>query len=357
MPWPTPQFPRNQVNRAGEILRTDRPDFDEWFEAMEILTNWRSCHGYPINTFRATLTEKLRQIDTKAIIAQRLKRTPSIISKLERLPKMQLARMQDIGGLRAVVRSLPMVRRLEASYKEGRFKHELVNQKDYIQYPKGSGYRGVHLVYRYKNPLAPEYDGLLLQIRTHLQHAWATAVETMGTFLEHALKASEGPETWLDFFSLTGAAFAQLERSPAVPGYEKMSPRQIYRAVTQEARNLIVHDRLRAFSIAANEISASRQSASYHLVVLNPIDKTVSIDPFSKQRLDAANKAYTDVEKRIADGAPLQAVLVSAGSIDSLRRAYPNYFLDTHQFLKELDRIAASRTTTNKRRPRKACQR
>lgn len=39
----------------------------------------------------------------------------------------------------------------------------------------------------------------------------------------------------------------------------------------------------------------------------------------------------------------VQVVLVSAGSIESLKRAYPNYFLDTHEFLKQLDKIIRSK--------------
>ena len=48
---------------------------------------------------------------------------------------------------------------------------------------------------------------------------------------------------------------------------------------------------------------------------------------------------YTAIEKEIASGADKQAVLVSAGPIAGLRRAYPNFFLDTHEFLRKLDRI------------------
>jgi ppGpp synthetase/RelA/SpoT-type nucleotidyltranferase len=108
---------------------------------------------------------------------------------------MELARMQDIGGLRAVVSSLKKARDLEQNYRNSSFKHELVGQRDYIARPSPSGYRSVHLIYRYRNDRAPDYNGLLieLQIGTRLQHAWATAVETMGTFLSYALKSSEGP--------------------------------------------------------------------------------------------------------------------------------------------------------------------
>jgi putative GTP pyrophosphokinase len=114
-----------------------------------VLANWRASHAYPINTFQALLRLKLKSIDKQALVAQRLKRSPSILAKLERFPEMQLARMQDIGGLRAVVSSMPRVRKLEDAYRNSTFKHRLVGFKDYINEPKPDGYRSVHLVYKY----------------------------------------------------------------------------------------------------------------------------------------------------------------------------------------------------------------
>lgn len=164
MSWPTPQFSKSQINKAGQILIVGNDDFDQALWAFDVLNNWRSCHGYPINTFQATLRQKLKAIDENAIVAQRLKRMPSIIGKLWREKGMQLSRMQDIGGLRAVVSNLKNAYALENEYRSSRFQHELViNQcKDYIAKPKISGYRSIHLIYRYKNVRAPEYDGLLL---------------------------------------------------------------------------------------------------------------------------------------------------------------------------------------------------
>jgi putative GTP pyrophosphokinase len=204
------KFSKNEVNRAGEILRNEEQGVDELTWAEEVLENWRGRHAYPINTFQATLRNKLKIIDKKALIAQRLKRSPSIVSKLQRFLKMQLSRMQDIGGLRAVVNDIKNARELEENYKKSHFQHELVGEKDYISCPKKTGYRGIHLIYRYKNRNVPEYDGLQLelQIRTQLQHIWATSVETVGTFLNNSLKSSEGPKAWLSFFALIGSAFA-----------------------------------------------------------------------------------------------------------------------------------------------------
>lgn len=341
MTWAKPKYSKKQVNRAGDILRRDDSDPVEKQWAEDVLTNWRSLHSYPINTFQATLRDKLKSIDYGALVAQRLKRAPSIIGKLKRFDSMQLSRMQDIGGLRAVVETVDKVRNLEKNYLSSRFDHELTGQKDYIFSPKETGYRGIHLVYKYKNVRVPEYDGLQLelQIRTKLQHIWATAVETMGTFLNYALKSSEGPEEWLNFFSLTSSAFSYIETCPLVPGYESLSEQETFNAVIEQSNRLDVINKLQAFSVATDRISNDKQPGSYHLVVLNICEKTVSIKSYGKRKLDEANEDYTNFERQISGGAPLQVVLVSAGPVESLRRAYPNYFLDTDAFILQIRQI------------------
>lgn len=346
MDWPKPEYSKSKVNKAGNILRNYKRTYDEWLWATKVLNNWRSIHGYPVNTFQATLRNKLKAINASdALVAQRLKRTPSIISKLLRFKSMQLSRMQDIGGLRAVVNTSKNVRELRTTYDKSLssrlFKHELVDEDDYISYPKDSGYRSLHLIYRYHNDKVTDYNGLLieLQVRTQLQHTWATAVETMGTFLDHALKSSEGPEEWLNFFSLSGSAFARLENAKPVPGYETLSKVETFERVEANAIKLDVRQRLNAFSVAANAISKNKQRGSYHLIVLNAEKKEVLIWSYGRDRLEEANLHYTKEEGRIAKGEPIQVVLVAAGHIDNLQRAYPNYFLDTREFVGKLNEI------------------
>ncbi len=67
--------------------------------------------------------------------------------------------------------------------------------------------------------------------------------------------------------------------------------------------------------------------------------RTVQIRPFAVTKLDDANEAYAEVEARAASGEALEAVLVSAGPVDALRKAYPNYFLDTQAFVREIARV------------------
>lgn len=352
MYWPELKYSRKQVNKAGEVLRAGLKgsgqdmNIQEWSKAIVVLINWRSCHGYPINTFQSTLRDKLEKLGlNKALVAQRLKRTFSIIRKLRRFRSMQLARMQDIGGLRTVVSNLEQVQQLRDSYQKSlrgkMFKHDLVAERDYIERPKDSGYRSLHFVFRYKNDRMISYKGLLieLQIRTWLQHTWATAVETMGTFLKYALKSSEGPEEWLKFFAVAGSVIAHMEKCPPVPGYESLSIDQKLNLTISTARYLDVRNKLQGYTIAANAISKDKRRGVYHLIVLDPIKQEVTIQAYSRGRLEEASQDYNKAEERISKGEPIDAVLVAAGDIKELRRAYPNYFLDTRAFIKLLQNM------------------
>ena len=343
MAFVKPKYQKAEVNRAGKFLASVEPDTDDWLWAYEVLANWRACHGYPINTFQALLRKRLKSIDSKAIVAQRLKRAPSVIAKLRRFPSMKLAQMQDIGGLRAVVSSISRVRKLETEYRDSNLKHELISSKDYIDQPKSDGYRSIHLVYRYKNIHAPEYDGLLLelQLRTKLQHAWATAVETMSTFLGQALKSGQGEREWREFFEIASAAFAFVEGTPPVPEYESISKEKIFSMLAESEARLHVLSKLQGFSIAANHITAEKGAGSYHLVVLYTESRSVTIQPYPKTQLEQANIEYAKIEERAQRGEQVEAVLVSAGPVEALRKAYPNYFLDTHQFVTQVGRIIA----------------
>ena len=74
--------------------------------------------------------------------------------------------------------------------------------------------------------------------------------------------------------------------------------------------------------------------------------------------LQKAMADYVKAEARTDKGEPVEAVLVSAGRINLLRKAYPNYFLDTDAFLKSVDSIISrARSAANEGWPtsRSAC--
>jgi len=341
MSFTVPNFTRGQVNRAGTALITPATDAAAMAEALAMINHWRACHAYPVNTFQATLRWRLRKVCGNPLVATRLKRLPSIAKKLEKNHGMQLARMQDVGGLRAVVDSVAQVRRLQEVYADGSLQHELIDVDDYIEQPKESGYRSLHLIYKYKNPSAPAYNGLSLelQFRTRLQHAWATAVETIGSFLNQALKSSEGPAEWLDYFKHVSSAFALMEKCPVALQHQALEPQEVYTRCIQAGEKLDVKRKLNAFAVAANAITSSNAGGNFHLIVLDAVERTVTVSSFGKKRLDEANAAYAQAELLAAEHPDMQTVLVATSSVEALRRAYPNYFLDIKQFLSALSRI------------------
>ncbi len=324
------EYSKGAVSRAGTALLSSSQE--EHDDAKKVLDNWRVCHVATLNSFQTSLRRNLKKVDVNALVSQRLKRTPSILSKLKRNPGMQLARMQDIGGIRAVVKDMKKVREIESYYKKGTKLFKIINgRKDYINYPKGSGYRSIHMVFKCKDGFSIE-----LQIRTIIQHAWATAVETMGTFLDHSLKSSEGPNEWLNFFSLASSAFAILESTPRVPEHDKFAAKEVFEMLLKKEKELDVLSKLSGFRVAARHIKDDKKKGHYHLVILNLDKKVANIQSYSPKDIDQANILYSIMEQRVDQGENLQVVLVTSESIAALKKAYPSYFLNAQLFSKQI---------------------
>src|SRR5260370_41876111 len=139
---------------------------------------------------------------------------------------MKLSQMQDIAGCRAVMPTVRDVEKLVARYEISNAKNpsgrpEFVKKYDYIAQPKKDGYRSVHFVYKYRTTSKhlEDFNGLRIevQLRSQLQHAWATAVETVSTFTGQALKSNVGSDECKRFFALMGSAIALRERKPLGP--------------------------------------------------------------------------------------------------------------------------------------------
>jgi hypothetical protein len=350
MNWVTLEYSKGQVDAAGRLLASGGASPAELNQALDILNNWRAAHSFPLNTIQVGLRRRARNVDEHALIAQRLKRVSSILQKLQRFPHMQLSRMQDIGGCRAILNTSAEAQKVRLEYAKSRQQHEFVSQKDYIAEPKQSGYRGIHLVYRYESDRTPAYNGRLIeiQLRSRLQHAWATAVETVGTFLQQSLKASEGSDLWLRFFALTSSAFALLEGTPLVP--ETPHDEKTLRAeISSLASELQVRKKLTAFAQALKIAEDTKtKAAQYFLLSLTPAQGHLAVYGYTKQELEQATAHYLEIEKSQANTPGAQTVLVAVDSLSALKRAYPNYFLDTEVFLASLARAMGRNGVSHK---------
>jgi len=123
-----------------------------------------------------------------------------------------------------------------------------------------------------------------------------------------------------------------------------LDKRELLKELRDYAQRLDVVNALeaygRALEIPSRFSKHVTRHAEYYLLELDPIAKALTLQPFEKNRLEEATQYYLEAEKRLPDQQPgTQVVLVSVQSLSALRRAYPNYFLDTDVFIQTVNDI------------------
>jgi hypothetical protein len=233
-------------------------------------------------------------------------------------------------------------------YKKSDLKHKIARIDDYLVKPQLSGYRGVHLIYKYYSDRNNVYNDLKieLQLRSQLQHAWATAVETVGTFMGQALKSSMGEQDWLRFFTLMGTVIAFQEGTSPVANTPN-DPKDLISEIWRYVKKLDVIAKLEAYGSTLQYIQqVQQQDTQFYLLELDPSAKSVRVTGYTKAKLGLAQQEYLEAEKAISEKSASEAVLVSVDSVASLQKAFPNYFLDTRVFIGLLQDALASKPLT-----------
>lgn len=344
-------YSKSQINKAARNLArrlaalSDKGpivvspvEMTEDLKAMSMLNSWRASHLLPLRVATTLIGNKCRAVDTSALVSQRQKRMTSILSKLQRNQKMNLTQMQDIGGCRAVMASQDQVTMLSEYCRE--IAGEPVH--DYIVQPKTDGYRSVHFVYTYEpsDSTTQHLAGrqIEIQIRTRLQHAWATAVETVDLFTRQTLKTGGGDPNWKRFFALVASVFAVNEKCPTVPDTPNTLP-ELIDAVRPIWRQLRVFRLLKGWSQIIRDISPSPSELGLNAMYLVDLDvgaRTMHITVWNQDKLADAQTAYAEAEARNRANHDRSAVLVSVDSLNSMREAYPSYYGDTTHFLERV---------------------
>lgn len=339
MEWKTVQYSRAQINRAGRKIINSEDENISLDEAMEIIDNWRASHAYPLHVFYTYF--RRNYIDKDYIVAERLKRLNSIVDKLKREPHMQLWKMQDLGGCRIITPQIEDVYTVKDKYQVSSVRHILKREYDYIKYPKMSGYRGIHLVYEYKSDKKDTYNRNMLieiQVRSYLQHLWATAVETIGLFTKQALKAGKGEEDILYFFKLISSAFAIVEKQPLVPETPTTMEGIVKEIMTLDKQSNILAF-LSGIRVAADRIEGKYKSQNgYYILILNYETRMLRTQYYKPSDIEKANEIYNQIEQS-RDASKIDAVLVSVSSVSQLKAAYPNYFLNIAEFTERVQQI------------------
>jgi ppGpp synthetase/RelA/SpoT-type nucleotidyltranferase len=208
---------KTHINRCGQRLVSAvvgdydvAEHVDEIEEAFAVVSDFRAAHAYPMQKIRYGLRSMVRSESAAELVAQRLKRLPRIVRKLHRMENSNLARLEDIGGVRAILRDGPELERVRTRIRK-RWAVSISRERDYIQEPKDMGYRAVHFVVR--------RDGrsIEVQLRTRGQQQWAEAVEAADARLKLNLKDGEGPEEMVEYFAAAGEVIYLNEYGQRVP--------------------------------------------------------------------------------------------------------------------------------------------
>jgi hypothetical protein len=336
-----PQFSKREVSDAGKLLAGIIPASSmsdpKVLQAFKVAWNWRNSHILPMRRLRAELSAKARHVNAFAIAAARPKRMKSIRQKLG---GRSLYDIQDIAGCRAILPSMADVRELLAAYEDSA-KHVLKKTYDYVHAPRDTGYRCYHLVYQFKGEGQEEafrHHYVEVQLRTQLQHAWATAVEAVGLVRNEDLKHGYGDGDWLRFFRLMSAEFAQEEDSPFLHNTPE-NPEERHREIRDVNKRIDAIKSLDAFRRILRDTSHVEVSKGMiFLIQYDPENEEVKVKPVPNFAV-GSTKLRAAERSEAGPGRKIETVLVEVDAASDLRKAYPNYFLDVGLFVERLRRV------------------
>ncbi|MCS6266676.1 MAG: hypothetical protein H2174_03825 [Vampirovibrio sp.] len=330
----------------------ENPEADDL--VFQQLNSYRSLFNkvmLPVNTAcRNQATRRLKANEAKkVIVVQRIKRLDSITAKLNRFPSMQLSQMQDIGGLRVILPSIGDVEIYTKNLLARSKKIKIKGMKNYIASPKEDGYRGIHYILELENNATDvvPFPTLLveLQVRTQVQHIWATGVEIAAIINNKNYKTGDWDADWKESFILLSHLCALLETMDKnidtfgvdfdnIKKSTEILLKKIDSFVTL-ARKTNLAKKFNSFSkvlpLLVKEIKQKQFKHTELLLLITDFElNKTEVTAYTDEKL--ALDHLTVWEKRFSSSSKQtgQAVLVSAKDILNLKEAYPNYYMDTN---------------------------
>jgi len=336
---------KEAITRSGKVIRSYMEELkstaikniseEEFREALLVLKQYRENHIPYLVFFSSLLESKLNrlQIFEQSIVSSRSKRLESIANKLVVKKTMRLAQMDDVVGIRV---TLPNINILN-QFLYDKCSCEIVNSEcvfddfhttNYISKPKEDGYRGIHQIFKCKTD-RNSYVRLELQIRTKIQHEWATVVEILGSLKHVSFKAGQGDKKYLHFLVLSSVLFSIEEGVATVAAYAELTPAEVCAKLNKLDKELQVIETLRSF----NSIPSPKNNveAKYYLIQLDLNTHETTILPYNDEH--DANEDYVKLEQTYQGSDRFDVVLVSVDDVNKIEEAYPNYFLDSNDFI------------------------
>lgn len=348
-------YSKNEIDRAAQSIR-HHCEGEDREHAIAIIQNFREVHLYPLMLMKNHLARTAARISDRIIIARRLKRLPTILDKLERPTldgvshnSIKLTRMQDIGGCRAIVKNIDQLLKLKEKLEQSTSVHRIIRINDYLK-PKQSGYGGIHLIYscfeEFKEDNQWKKTKIEVQLRTELQHAWATSLEIIDTLEGIKLKTTtENYEEWRRFFFIAGSLVAHDEKAEILDD-NKLKELRIELKHLEERLSVI--KKIDKYALVIDITTGDHMKGDYSklkqgffLVELSKTDDGRIYGGVRAYKQKQAEIAVQDLNESEKNNYSFLSALVSVGDVKNLKKAYPNYFGSTKKFTNFLEKHIA----------------
>lgn len=148
---------KGEIDRLGQKIAASSEVLQE---DLNKLQEFRQTFQEPIsNVFNFVLTAA-RKVDRQCIVTYRIKRIDTIVEKLRRFHenpngKMNLSRMWDIAGCRCILNTTEddklyrLLKKIQKEYGPD------CKVNDYVDTPRESGYRSIHIYVKDKQSQKP----------------------------------------------------------------------------------------------------------------------------------------------------------------------------------------------------------
>ena len=329
---------KKELNRISKriVENTDT------IEDLQKLSDFRAEHSKIIKSFvwslRSIINNKKIRLSNRnrIIISQRLKRLPSIIGKLKRFPELRLSRMQDLAGARIILPNIKDTEEVANYLKNKVYKQKdknnflFVREKNYILEPKEDGYRSIHQIFKYQGKKESQLEGyqIELQIRTRLQHQWATSVEIIDSIKQQSLKTGGGDAYYREFFKLSSKLMEYIEFKKDMNEISDKIKR-----LSDLDKEFNILKTLSSLRVVTKELEGIK-SKEYLILILDYKGNTVRYIPVFEENISRDYLMYEQEYK----GENNNVVSVSVENLKNLKKAYPNYFLDAREFVTTIEK-------------------
>lgn len=316
---------KSQIRKLGERIRKvdwDRKRCSD--EDIRMLQSYRLDHKGSLSYVFDTVSELSKKVHSGRMVAFRLKKIDTILSKLKRSidrpeGKMELDRMWDVAGCRVIVQSESAVYKLLDLLRE---EFDIKRFKDSMKVQDPDGYRGYHLYVQPKN--IENARVVEIQLRTIYQHHWATLVEVIDVIYDTNIKVGDISVPDLNEFLKIYSKWNETSLEERKKAFLTELEHNIY----TELSNVFSDNILELRSDWVN-LSEYGEKEPYILFNVDQNTKRVSFRTF-KTIEDAEDHYLNDFMKQDGD---FMVARLNVKYFVQLAFVYANYVLSNHSFL------------------------